>query len=249
MKDNALQKIYRHPDREELISQLTLNIDPKEINLWLREKYQAVGDKKLIFSAKVLQEFKDEYLDLYRQMRQDMVIVSQEQTNTVQDMTDAVQMNPTYKQLLTEYAETELDIKTMVRNMLLAIQHRAMQVFDEIQGGTKKMDYVLIQWFNVLLLSLEKYDTIINGSPDTIIQQNTVNIQILDQHISVFHKVIRDVIARLDYDTSLLFTQILNEELSKLKPADIPDTLPIDVRLSEAKKLEDGISKQLDVPF
>lgn len=249
MKENTLRKIYNHPDREEIISKLALGVNAEEIHDWLHEKYSAVGDKKLIFSAKVLKQFKDEYLDIYKQMREDFALVRQEQENIVKDMQTTVQSNSAYRNKLNEYVDKEIDIKTMVKNMVLAIEARAAQVFDNIQEKPEnyKMDYVLINWFNSLTMILEKYDQIINGSPDKIIQQNNINIQILDQHIGVFHKVIREVISRLDYDTSLLFVDILNEELKKLKPT-TETALPIDVRLSEAKKLEEQVSNQLDMP-
>jgi hypothetical protein len=249
MKENTLRKIYSHPEREEIISKLTLGVSAEEINVWLSEKYAAVGDKKLIFSAKVLKQFKDEYLDIYKQMREDFALVKQEQENIIKDMQTTVQSNSAYRNKLNEYLDKEIDIKSMVKNMILAIESRAAQVFDNIQErpDTIKLDYVLINWFNSLTMILEKYDQIINGSPDKIIQQNNINIQILDQHIGVFHKVIREVISRLDYDTSLLFVDILNEELKKIKPS-TEAALPVDVRLSEAKKLEEQVSNQLDTP-
>lgn len=249
MKENTLRKIYNHPDREEIISKLTLGVDAQEIHDWLSTKYGSVGDKKLIFSVKVLKQFKDEYLDIYKQMREDFALVRQEQQNIMQDMQATIQNNSSYRNKLNEYIDKEIDIKTMVKNMILAIEARAAQVFDNIQQKPEnyKMDYVLINWFNSLTMILEKYDQIINGSPDKIIQQNNINIQILDQHIGVFHKVIREVISRLDYDTSLLFVDILNEELKKLKPS-TEAPLPIDVRLNEARKLEEQVSNQLDMP-
>jgi hypothetical protein len=249
MKENTLRKIYNHPDREEIISKLTLGVNAEEVHGWLSEKYAAVGDKKLIFSVKVLKQFKDEYLDIYKQMRDDFALARQAQENIIQDMQASVQNNSAYRSKLNEYIDKEIDIKTMVKNMVLAIEDRASQVFDTIQKNPNniKLDYVLINWFNSLTMILEKYDQIINGSPDKIIQQNHINIQILDQHIGVFHKVIREVISRLDYDTSLLFVEILNEELKKLKPS-TETALPIDVRLNEAKKLEEHVSNQLDMP-
>lgn len=249
MKDNLLKKIYNHPDREEIISKLTLGINADEISIWLIDKYADIGDKKLIFSGKVLKQYKEEFLDIVKQIQNDTLAIRQEQAGIVSDMKLKVQGNSTYKAKLNDYLDKEIDIKSMVKNMILACEARASEVFDNIQNNPQgvKLDYVLIQWFNTLTIMLEKYDIIINGSPDKIIQQNHINIQILDQHIGVFSKVIREVISRLDYDTSLLFVDILNEELKKLKEH-VEPILPIDTRLMEARKLEDKVSTQLDVP-
>ena len=249
MKETTLHKIYNHIDREQIIGKLSSGVSADEVNRWLKSKY-SINNTKLVFSTKILQQFKDEYLDLVKQIQNDCIIVRQQENAIVQDMQTTVQNNSIYRQKLEEYLDKEIDIKAIVKNMVLAIEMRAMQVFDDIQQNptNTKKDYVLIQWFNSLTAILERYDTIINGSSDKIIQQNNINIQILDQHIGVFHKVIREVISRLDYDTSLLFIDIMNEELQKLKPTAIDAILPIDMRLAEAQKLEGRVLGQLDIP-
>lgn len=248
MKENTLQKIYQHPDRDEVISKLTLGFSPQEIHAWLNEKYIEIGDRQLIITVKTLKTFKDEYLNVVKQIQQDCVEQQQKESAIIADMQNVVQNNSAYRAKLNDYLDREINIKSMLKNMILAVEHRAMQVFDNLQETNKfgRSDYAAIQWFNMLLIAIEKYEPIINGSSDKIIQQNHINIQILDQHIGVFHKVIREVISRLDYDTSLLFVDILNEELKKLKASPI-ETMSVDVRLSEAKKLEDHLVK-LDVP-
>lgn len=246
MKESLLKSFVQHPSKDEIIAKLTLSIDVKEINQWLKSKYGDI-DKSLVLSPTKLSQFKEEYLDLYGQIQRDALVVSQ--TDNLQKEVGAlVQNNSAYRQKLEEYLDQEIDIKKIVKNLVVCIEARAMQLFDSIQlnpAGTK-MDYVLIQYMNTLVSVIEKYDTIINGSPDKIVQQNNINIQILDQHVGVFHKVIREVISRLDYDTSLLFVDILNEELQKIKPTNI-ETMSVDVRLTEAKKLEDQLH-QLDIP-
>jgi len=250
MKDNLLKKIYNHVDKDEIISKLTLGISPEEINGWLVDKYADIGDKKLIFSAKILKQFKDEYLNIVTQIQQDCMLVRQEQAGVVQNIQSSIQNNSAYRAKLQEYVDKELDIKTIVKNFIVVSEDRISQIYDMIHENPKntKPDYVLIQWMQTLANMLEKYDTIINGSPDKIIQQNNINIQILDQHIGVFSKVIREVISRLDYDTSLLFVDILNEELKKLKETNEP-IIPVDARLLDARRLEDKVSAQLDVPL
>jgi len=251
MKNNSLNKIINHPDKDELISKLTLNISPKEINSWLKDKYEQVGDAQLIIGISSLKQFKDEYLDAYKAIQADAIALYQYnmEPSASSDPLSLINSNKEYKRMLQQYLEQEVDLKVLMKEMIVAVRARIEQLFVLVQQNpaNTKPDYVLIQWFQTLTNLLEKQETIINGSPDKIIQQNNINIQILDQHIHVFHKVIRDVIARLDYETSLLFVDILNEELKKLKPmSDSP--LPIDVRLAEAHKLEEKLSNQLDSP-
>jgi hypothetical protein len=248
---NALSKIINHPDKEEIVAKLVLDITPQEVNAWLREKYEIVGDAKLVIGVATLKKFKDEYLDLYKTIQNDaMAMYShsvEEAPNT--DPLALVNSSKEYKRLLHDYLEKEVDLKTLMKEMIVAVRARIEQLFVLMQQNPHqtKPDYVMIQWVQTLTNLLEKQENIINGSPDKIIQQNNINIQILDQHVNVFQKVIREVISRLDYETSLLFVDILNEELTKLKPT-VESVIPIDLRLSEVRKLEQNISNQLDMP-
>lgn len=251
MKENALAKIINHPDKDEIIAKLVLNLTPQEINIWLKNKYEQVGDAKLIIGVSTLKKFKEEYLDLYKTIQNDAMTLYSNSVEIVPttDPVALVNSNKEYKKMLQDYLEKEVDLKTLMKEMIVAVRARIEQLFVLVQQNPQytKPDYVLIQWFQTLTNLLEKQETIINGSPDKIIQQNNINIQILDQHVNVFQKVIREVISRLDYETSLLFVDILNQELQKIKPI-TENILPVDIRLSEAQKLEEMISGQLDIP-
>ena len=238
LKQNTALKIKNHPDFNEICSKLLISIEPSLINEWLKGKYSA-ADKSLIISIKDLEVFRDEYLDFYNQISEDLEKVKSGKSNKISaDLQDSIYNNATYKERLNEYLDKEVDIKKIIKNMVIAIESRAMQVFDYIQQDNRNMknDRILIEWFQTLLSTLEKYDSILNGSPNTVINQNTVNIQIIDRQINVFHKVIREVLSRLDYDTSMLFLELFNEELTKLKQLS-EHPLPIDIRLDEVKKI------------
>lgn len=254
MKDNAIKKITSHCDKDEIVAKLVLGSSPKEINQWLKSKYGATGDQSLIVSTVALTKFKDEYLDLYNTIKQDLMQVYHQPTTSTelanQDPAAFVKSNSAYRAKLQEYIDKEVDLKSMLKNLIVAAEFRIEQLYDIIQANPNntRPDYVILQWFQQITNLLEKQENILNGSSDKIVQQNTINIQILDQHIGVFHKVIREVISRLDYDTSLLFVDILNQELKKLKPTQEEALAPIDTRLLNAKKMEDKLLNQLDVP-
>ncbi len=245
MKDNSLRKILSHPNKTDIIEKLSLGLSPKEVHQWLKEKYQHLADNSLVCSEKLLKSFKDEYLDLYQQIREDAgeLQKQQETLSSIQEATSLVQSNPTYKAKLNEYLDKEIDIKTIVKNMVVGIEHRAGQIFDTLESNPTsfKKDYVLINWFNALTNVLEKYDAILNGTSDKITQQNNINIQIIDQYANIMQNCIKTVLSKLDYETSLLFVEMLNEELQKVK-APILEAA-VEVRLEEARKLEAKIEK------
>lgn len=246
LKQTTAKKILEHVDRPEIISKLSIGVEPENISEWLAAKY-ADADKSLVLSKRELQAFSDEYLDFYNQVQEDAFKVRSGNDGDVsQELQSAVHNNSSYKDRLNEYVDKEISIKEMVRKLVIGIEARAEQVFDYIQEDNRNMknDRVLIDWFNLLLGTLEKYEPILNGQTGNVVNQNTININIVDQQIAVFRKVIAEVISQFDYDTYLLFMERFNEEMSKLKFS-TAEVEPIDVRLSETKNVTHQIETAL----
>ena len=251
MNKNALQKILDHPDKEEIISKLIIGISSKDIHDWLAAKYSNVSDAKFIISEKSIKSFQDNYLDLYNHIKQDL-LQTQNNINSglnISQQADlAVRDNPTYKETMLQLANNELDIKKMIVNMVVNMENRIAQIYDMIQEDPRnlKMDRTLIEWFDKLGLALEKYHKIVLGGPDQIIQHNINNQQVLDQHISVFYSAIKKTLEQMDLETSLYFMEVFNQEISKLKMTNENSIAPTEIRLAEAKILNETINKKLN---
>ena len=130
----------------------------------------------------------------------------------------------------------------MLVSTITLIRDRAEQVFDKIQEDPEdfKGDTVLIRWFDQLFNAVDKYDKIINQSPDQIIQHN-VTIQAVEEHTAIFQDVIRETLTHFDPEVSFLFVELLTERLAKLKPPQ-EEKLTVDRRLAEATKLNEKIT-------
>lgn len=239
----AATKILEHPDKEEILAKLISEVSINDINEWLESKYVNVGESKFILSKKVLSLFKSDYLDFYKTMKTDLVKVK---SSTEDSMKLELNNNSAYHKALENYVNNEVDIKVIVKRLVAAIEIRAGQVFDQIQEDTRnvKLDRTLVEWFNALSNILEKYDTILNGSPDNINIQNNINIQVVDDHINVVYNIIKDILTKLDYDTSLLFIDKFNDAMKNLKSKEV---LPVSERLEEAQILNTSISTKLDL--
>ncbi len=247
MNKTNLTKILEHPDKDEIISKLIIGISAEDINDWLRAKYTNPGESKFIISEKSVKSFQDNYLDLYSYIKDDILKSKQNQLNPEQELELAVKNNKTYKEKMIELVGKEVDIKSMITNMIAAIETRAGQVFDAIQEDPRNMrtDRILIEWFDLLGGVLEKYHKLVNGAPDQVIQHN-ITLQMVDQHINVFYDAIRETLSQMDVETSLYFMEIFNEKISKLKAADSKDYSSPDLRLAEAKIINENINNKLN---
>lgn len=250
MNKTALKKILDHPDKDEIISKLVIGMSAKDINEWLANKYTSVSDSKFVISEKSVKSFQDNYLDVYNMIQEDMVKTKQAlATNTEQDLQLSVQNNSTYKSRMLELANSEIDVRKMVANLCINIELRVGQIFDAIQENPRdintKIDRVLIDYTEALGNILEKYYKFTENPADQVIQHN-VTLQVVDQHISVFHDVIKEVLSQMDLETSLYFMEVFNEKMAKLKAPDKEAPMNTDMKLAEAKLLNETINQKLN---
>lgn len=247
MSRSATDIILQHPDKDELISKLLQGISSEDIHKNLQIRYQDI-DKKLIVSIKVLDNFKKNSLDIYKTIQNDLRKVSTAITHSDADLQLTLQNNPTYRQTLEKVANNELDIKTMLANMIMATETRIAQIFDQIQADPDNVNTRTERLFNEYLdrfqSAIEKWQKYIIQSPDQIVQHN-VSVQHIDSQMSVFHNTITRVLSQMDVESSLLFMNLYKEEMEKLQmPVDAP-IAPVEERMAEVKSIHDQINKKL----
>src|SRR5260221_3714899 len=190
-------RILQHPDKEEIVSKLVTGVKPKPIVDWLKLKYPEQNQTHLRLGQKVLKEFLDGNLDLYATIQSD---VQSSKNNTLdKDISLSLKNNKTYRERINEIANKEVDIKVMLVNMETLLRDRVEQVFDKIQQNPEslKPDYVLIKYLELMMNYAEKYDKIVNQSPDQIIQHN-VSVQVMDQYVVLLQNCIRATLAQID---------------------------------------------------
>src|SRR5208283_3607164 len=219
---NALKKILDHPDKDEIIAKLIMDIEPKDITEWLGAKYTNVSEAKLVIAEKSLKTFKDNYLDIYNLIQEDIAKTKQSIVVSTEDqLVLAVQNNPTYKKQIEKLAGKEIDVRAMIANLCIAIETRLGQIFDEIQEDPRnintRIDRMLKEYAELFGTLLEKYYKFTEENANLTVQHN-VTLQVVDQHILVFHDAIREVLSQMDLESSMLFMELFQEKMLKLKP-------------------------------
>ncbi len=251
MKPPSFKRILDHPDREELISKLVIGISSKDIHEWLKYKYTNVSEIKFVIAEKVIESFKDNYLDIYDMIQKDLgktksAIIQ----NTEDGLSLAVKNNSAYKAAMIQSVNEELDVRKIVKGLCLAIETRLSQVFDEIQEDPRnintRVDRLLIEYAEVLGNLLEKSYKFTEAPAANQVINNNITLQVVDQHITVFHDVIRDVLSQMDLESSLFFMEVFNDKMSKLKSPDKEIGVPSDIRLAEVKLLNETINKKIN---
>lgn len=237
--EQNFDKLIEHPAAESIISKLVSGIRPKDVAEWLKLEYPDKNQSHLRLGSSYLNEFLSQNLDLYATLKKDISAVKSGEPD--KKISASLKNNKTYQERLTEMADHEIDVKKLMHNTGILIQTRLEQYYDKMMQNPEntKPDYGLIKYFELLLNYVDRYDKVVNKSPDQIIQHN-VTVQVMDQYVAVLQDCIRETLSEVDPDAAFLFMEKFNEKLPKLQ---LPDTSqlqkPISVqdRLLEAQVL------------
>jgi len=140
----------------------------------------------------------------------------------------------------------------MISDLCKAIQTRTEIVFENIMEdpSNMKFDRILIEYTSTLTGLLKECNEIVNGSPDQINIQNNINISVLDTHINTMYDIIRDILSRLDVDTSIMFIEEFNERMAQLKQeSGQQPIIPVENRLATATSFVEMAAKKIDIDF
>lgn len=247
MSKNLVKQVLEHPDKDELISKLITGFKEADIYEWLKAKYNKVEEAEMVFSAKQLKIFKENYLDIYQMMQDDIQKTKDSlQANTIDELQLSVKNNSIYKSKMIAMATERLDVNRMLCNMILAVEARSAQIFDLIQENPENMrnDRISMEWFDRLGAMLDRYYKYVEQRPDQVTQVN-VSHKIIDDYAIIYQDTIKDVLSEMDIELSNKFVQKLNDKMNKLKFGKQQTNITKDLTLVEAKNLSDEVTKKL----
>lgn len=246
-KINLASKIIQHPDLEEIVAKLLLNLQAKDIHEWLAAKYP--NEKKFIISEKSIKIFQTDYLDIYTMIRNDIGKTKNAmKQNSIEELELSVKGSSAYKNTMVDIATKELDVRQVVIRLCTALEVGFARLFDSMYDNPDidlRAQRALNETADSLGHLLETYYKFTENPADIVVQHN-VTVQAVDQHIAVFHEAVRETLATLSVESSLLFTELLNQKLSKLKAPAPEGFMNTDMKVAEATLLNETINKKLN---
>jgi hypothetical protein len=247
-----IKKLLDHPEKQGIITRLVSGDAPKVVAAYLKNKYAKPDENHLRLPATLLKEFIDTYGDHYGFVKK---IVKDDRDGKLDKQVSASLLeNKEWKGYLEEVRDEDIDFRRKWKNLIHMLEVRLEQVFDKIQEnpGNTKPDYVMEKYMNTWMQVLEKADKMINERPDVRIE-HSYTVQMVEQQTVAFQEAIRRVLERLEPELATLFVDLLNEELSNLKPDfnNTPvrrnmkkDTEDVDKLLNKAGQMEGEFVKE-----
>jgi hypothetical protein len=257
MNKPTYKRILEHPDKDEIISKLICGVPSSDISDWLKAKYSNVGEDKFVLTTKILSSFQNTYLDFWQDIQQDIAKTKYALTNKVpvDDIDLVIKKNPSYEDAMVKLASNELDVDKMMAKMALAVETRIAQIYDTIQEDPRNINTKIERaWCEYIAIAgdlLDKYYRWKEKEREaavasTQIVNNHITLQVVDQHISVFHDVIKEILSQMDLETSLYFMEVFNNKMAALKMLDPGAPPSTEMKMAEAKLLNETINQRLN---
>lgn len=250
-KQPTYKKILEHPDKDEIIAKLVIGQPPADIHDWLKAKYTNVNEKKFVLAESILKSFHTNYLDFYNDILQDIQKTKTAvATGSPVDALDlAVKNNPAYEDAMVKLATGELNIDQMMAKMAVNVETRFAQIYDIIQEDPRNIntrtENLWVKMGEMMQNLLDKYYKWKESQAQQTMLHSGLTLQMVDQHIAVFHDVIKEVLSQMDLETSLYFMEVFNEKMNKLKMPD-PAAPSTETKLAEAKVLNETINRKIN---
>ncbi len=224
--------ILNHPDSEEIISKLLSGSSSKEIYQWIKLKYPGKDQSHLRLTQKILKEFSNSpYTDMYSQVKKDVHLAKGNK-----QISASLANNKVYNERIQEIAGQEIDMWNMVSNLVAICYQRVEQVFDTIQENPRnfKGDNYLLRYLAEITAAAEKLEKMRLESSGAIINHN-VTMQAVEDYVALFQDIIRDILAEIDAETSMLVMERFHNKLNQMKP---PTMQTQEERLKDVQVLE-----------
>ena len=214
-----MSKIFKHPDKDEIVRRLNDGESIRKTAAWLKEKYPT--NKNMHISTVSLQKFRKQNLQLDGKVLKDIQEATSVQNRQLDEQQRLALLESTsaYQDKINEIADTHLDVSRKILQLDRIIEDRMEYWFNAIGIGDanpQQADKELRQYMDRQMALLQQYKKFVEGMADKTIEHN-VNVTVINEQIVVIRDVIRDVMQELNPEIAMVFMEKLNDKLSNLK--------------------------------
>lgn len=213
-------KILNHPDKEDIIKWLKVEgVSVREVANRLAQKYPRKNQSHLRVSYSTIQTFKSNYLNVHGQVLRDIKDATKLTRHWArkQEGQEQVAGTKTYKEVISQIAEQELDTRKRILSVFAIIESRLEVLFDKASSADfidKDVEKFLIEYLKQLQGVIDQHKKYEEGYREQV--DINVNVSVMTEQIQILRETVREILAELDPTMTLTFMSKLNEKMRQL---------------------------------
>jgi hypothetical protein len=206
-------KVISHPKKEEIIKRLLDGESTRSVEDWLKSVYPK--NKKMHISYMTLQKFRKEHLNVKEEVLDH--IKQRKKEADLEETNEIIKRSSAYQDKLDEIVNTEIDVTRRLLELETLISGRLEYYYNLLDaGGTMKDDKLFLEYINAMRSLLQDWKKFIEGYADKKVEHN-ININIVQQQISIMKGVVCEVLTDLDPSLVSIFVDKLNNNLNNIE--------------------------------
>jgi hypothetical protein len=211
---NDQNKVFKHPEKEEIIKKLLNGESVKGIEDWLRKKHPK--KRGLWISYATLQKFRKDHLHLEGEVLEDIKAARKEQDLTSKELEAKaiIASSSAYQQKINEIVSNELDGNRKILEMITLVGSRLEYYFNMLQtSGTIRDDKMFVELLNMQRGLVQDWKKYVDGVADKKIEHN-ISLNIVNEQVNVLKSIVFEILQDLDPRLVPIFIEKVNSRLS-----------------------------------
>lgn len=209
-------KVFKHPEKEEIIKKLLNGESVKQIEAWLKKKHPK--KRGLWISYATLQKFRKDHLHLEGEVLDNIKAAKKDQDTTSKEMAARaiISSSSAYQQKINEIASNELDGNRKILEMVTLIGSRIEYYFNMIQSGASiREDKMFIELLNTQRGLVQDWKKYVDGVADKRIE-HSISLNIVNEQVNILKAIVFEVLQEIDPDVVPIFIEKVNSRLSDM---------------------------------
>jgi hypothetical protein len=206
-------KVFKHPEKEEIIKKLLNGESVKGVEAWLKKKHPR--KRRLWISYATLQKFRKNHLNLEGEVLENIKAAKREHDDDskVLEAKMILATSSAYQEKLNEIANNKLDADRKILEMMTLVSSRIEFYFNMLQttGGIKE-DKLFIELLNAQRGLVQDWKKYVEGVADKKIEHN-INVSVVNEQVTVLKNIVFEVLQELDPALIPLFVEKVNSRL------------------------------------
>lgn len=213
---NDQNKVFKHPEKEEIIKRLLNGESVKAMEAWLKKKHPK--RRSLWISYATLQKFRKEHLHLDGEVLDNIKAAKKDQDVTSKELEARalIASSSAYQQKINEIASNELDANRKILEMITLVSSRLEYYFNMLQsGGSIRDDKMFLEILNTQRSLVQDWKKYVDGVADKKIE-HSVSINLVNEQVTVLKNIVFEVLQDLDPKFVPIFIEKINSRLSDM---------------------------------